>query len=186
MAMSEENPWTTLGSEVRYENPWIRLSHHDVLTPGGSPGIYGTVHFKHLALGVVVLDEEMHTWLVGQWRYPLERYSWEIPEGGGDPDVDPLISIKRELKEETGIEAQDWRFLLQIDLSNSVTDEVARIWLATGLSFGEPEPDDTEALALKRLPFEEAYQMALDGRITDAISVAALLRVKLLVEAGAL
>jgi hypothetical protein len=83
--MSEENPWTTLGSDVRYDNPWIRLTHHDVLTPGGSSGIYGTVHFKHLALGVVVLDDELHTWLVGQWRYPLERYSWEIPEGAATP-----------------------------------------------------------------------------------------------------
>jgi len=184
--MSEENPWQTLSGEVRYDNAWITVTHYDVLKPNGEPGIYGTVHFRHLALGAVVLDDEMHTWLVGQYRYPLERYSWEIPEGGGEPDVDPLVSIKRELREETGIEARDWRFLLQLDLSNSVTDEVARVWLATGLSFGEPEPDDTEALTVRRLPFAEAVAMALDGRITDAISVAALLRVKLLLDEGAL
>ncbi|MGE0688839.1 MAG: NUDIX domain-containing protein, partial [Dehalococcoidia bacterium] len=122
----------------------------------------------------------------GQWRFPLERYSWEIPEGGGDPAIDPLVSIQRELREETGIEAAQWRRLLQIDLSNSVSDEVATIWLATGLTFGDAEPDDTESLQLKRLPFDEAYAMALDGRITDAISVAAILRVKLLQLAGEL
>jgi 8-oxo-dGTP pyrophosphatase MutT (NUDIX family) len=175
-----ENPWRTLSSEVRYDNPWISVTHADVITPGGSAGIYGTVHFKSLALGVIVLDSEMHTYLVGQWRYPLGRYSWEIPEGGGDPAVDPLLSIQRELKEETGIEAESWRPLMQIDLSNSVTDEVAMVWLATGLSFGEAQPEDTEALQLKRVPFDEAYAMALDGRITDAISVAALLRLRLL------
>ena len=184
--MSEENPWRTLKSEVRYENDWIAVSHHNVLKPNGEPGLYGTVHFKSVALGVVVLDEEMNTWLVGQYRFPLERYSWEIPEGGGDLNVDPLVSIQRELREETGIEARDWRYLMQLDLSNSVSDEVARVYVATGLSFGAPEPDDTEALAVSRLPFEEAYAMALDGRITDAISVAALLRVKLLIDEGAL
>jgi 8-oxo-dGTP pyrophosphatase MutT (NUDIX family) len=182
----EENPWRTLSTEVRYDNPWIAVTHAEVLTPGGNRGIYGTVHFKGLALGVIVLDEEMNTYLVGQWRFPLERYSWEIPEGGGDPNIDPLVSIQRELREETGIEAAIWRRLMTLDLSNSVSDEVATIWLATGLSFGAPEPDDTEALQLKRLPFEEAYAMALDGRITDAISVAAILRVKLLQVAGEL
>jgi 8-oxo-dGTP pyrophosphatase MutT (NUDIX family) len=178
--MSEDNPWRTLSTEVRYDNAWITISHHDVLRPRGSPGIYGTVHFKHLALGVVVLDDEMNTYLVGQWRYPLQQYSWEIPEGGGEEGIDRLTSIQRELKEETGIEAANWRELFHIHLSNSVTDEVATIYLATGLSFGAAEPDDTEALQLRKLPFEDAYQMALDGRITDAISVAALQRVKLL------
>jgi 8-oxo-dGTP pyrophosphatase MutT (NUDIX family) len=165
---------------VRYDNPWITVRHSDVLKPSGGPGIYGTVHFKSLALGVVVLDDEMHTYLVGQWRYPLGRYSWEIPEGGGDRNIDTLTGIQRELREETGIEAANWRQILVLDLSNSVTDEVATVFLATGLSFGESEPDDTEALQLRRVPFEEAYAMALDGRITDAISVAAILRVKLL------
>ena len=122
----------------------------------------------------------MHTYLVGQWRYPLGRYSWRYPKAGGDPDVDPLLSIQRELREETGIEAASWRQLMRLDLSNSVTDEVAMVWLATGLSFGEAQPEETEALQVKRGPFGEAYAMALDGRITDAISVAAILRVRLL------
>lgn len=182
----EENPWRTLSTEIRYDNPWITVAHSDVINPAGGPGVYGTVHFKSLALGVIVLDDEMNTYLVGQWRYPLERYSWEIPEGGGDPNIEPLVSIQRELREETGIEAAHWRRLLQLDLSNSVSDEVATVWLATGLSFGEASPDDTESLQLKRVPFEEAYAMALDGRITDAISVAAILRVKLLQLAGEL
>nr|ART39905.1 J521 [uncultured bacterium] len=178
--MSEENPWQTLTFNVRYDNPWITVTHHDVLKPNGEPGIYGTVHFKNLALGVIVLDDEMNTWLVGQYRYPLDHYSWEIPEGGGDPVIDPLVSIQRELKEETGIEAQSWRRLLQMELSNSVSDEEAIVFLATDLSFGKATPDDTEDLALKKLPFDEAYAMALDGRITDAISVVAILRVRLL------
>jgi 8-oxo-dGTP pyrophosphatase MutT (NUDIX family) len=178
--MSEDNPWRTLSSEVRYDNAWITVSHQDVLKPNSEPGIYGTVHFKNLALGVVALDDAMNTYLVGQWRYPLGQYSWEVPEGGGDPSIDRLVSIQRELREETGIEASTWRELMQLHLSNSVTDELATIYLATGLSFGEPQPDDTESLQLRKLPFEAAYQMTLDGRITDAISVAALQRVKLL------
>lgn len=182
----EENPWRTLSSELRYENAWVSVRHQDVLKPNGDPGIYGTVHFKNLALGVVVLDEEMHTYLVGQWRYPLKRYSWEIPEGGGDPAVDRLVSVQRELREETGIEAVSWRELMRLDLSNSVSDETATVYLATGLSFGEPQPDDTEALQVRRIPFDDAYQMVLDGTITDVISVAALLRVKLMQLEGAL
>jgi len=177
---NEDNPWRTLSTDVRYDNAWITVRHEDVLKPNGEPGIYGTVHFKNLALGVVVLDDEMNTYLVGQWRYPLQQYSWEIPEGGGDPKIDRLTSIQRELREETGIEAARWRELLQLHLSNSVTDEVATIYLATGLSFGDAHPDDTESLQLRKLPFEDAYQMTLDWRISDAMSVAGLQRVKLL------
>jgi 8-oxo-dGTP pyrophosphatase MutT (NUDIX family) len=151
-----------------------------VITPAGKPGIYGTVHFKHRAVGILPLDGEGYTWLVGQYRYPLQRYSWEIPEGGGDLDADPLESARRELKEETGIEAGRWQKLLELDLSNSVADEHAIVYLATDLSFGPPEPDETEVLEVRRLHLDEACAMATDGRITDVMSVAALLRAKLL------
>jgi 8-oxo-dGTP pyrophosphatase MutT (NUDIX family) len=175
-----QNPWRTLASEVRYDNPWITVVHHDVLGPDGNPGIYGTVHFKAVALGVVALDAEDRVHLIGQWRYPLDRYSWELPQGGGDPAIDPLLGIQRELREEAGLEARDWREILRLDLSNSVTDELAIIWLATGLTVGEPEPEGTEQLVRRVVPFDEALEMCLDGGITDAITVAALLRVKLL------
>jgi 8-oxo-dGTP pyrophosphatase MutT (NUDIX family) len=184
--MSEINPWRTLSSDTRYETPWITVTHHDVLTPSGTAGIYGVVHFKHHALGIVLLDSEMNTWLVGQYRFPLGRYSWEIPEGGGDSN-DRLESARRELKEETGIEAATWRLLFDdLALSNSVSDELATIYLATDLTFGDATPDETERLQLRRLPFDEAVAMALDGRITDIMSVLAILTVHLLQLQGAL
>jgi 8-oxo-dGTP pyrophosphatase MutT (NUDIX family) len=154
------------------------------LTPGGNEGVYGVVHFRHLAIGILPIDADGSTWLVGQYRFPLGRYSWEIPEGGGEPGVDPLVSAQRELREETGIEAKSWTELMQLDLSNSVTDERAYIFLATALAFGVPTPDDTEALTVRRLPFDEAYAMVLDGRITDVTSVAAILRYRLMLDRG--
>jgi 8-oxo-dGTP pyrophosphatase MutT (NUDIX family) len=174
------DPWQTLSSELRYENAWIEVTEHQVINPGGGAGIYGTVRFKHLAVGVLPIDDEGNTWLVGQYRYPLKRYSWEIPEGGGEPGVDPLESAQRELREETGIEAARWQRLVELDLSNSVTDEHAVIYLATGLSFGLPQPEETESLSLMQVGFDEAYEMVRDGRITDAMSVAAILRYRLL------
>jgi 8-oxo-dGTP pyrophosphatase MutT (NUDIX family) len=154
-----------------------------VITPGGSPGIYGTIHFHHLAIGIIPLDDQGNTWLVGQWRYPLGLYSWEIPEGGGDPDLPALESAKRELKEETGIEAASWQLILEMHLSNSVTDEHCFVYLATGLSFGESSPDETERVGSPPA-LEDAYQRVLRGEITDAISVAAILRLKLLLGEG--
>jgi 8-oxo-dGTP pyrophosphatase MutT (NUDIX family) len=182
--VADENPWRTLSSATKYENDWIRVTEHQVLAPSGKPGIYGTVHFKHLAIGVLPVDTEGNLWLVGQHRFPLGRYSWEIIAGGGEPDLDPLESARRELKEEAGIEAANWRRILDLDLSNSVTDQHGFVYLATGLSFGQPEPDDTEALTLRRVPLDEAVAMALDGRITQALSVAAILRLKLLLLDG--
>lgn len=178
-APAPENPWRTLSSEQKYDNRWIEVTEHQVVNPAGDPGIYGTVRFKHLAIGVLPIDDEGNTWLVGQYRYPLGRYSWEIPEGGGAMGIDPLVSAQRELREETGIEAAHWEQLLEFDLSNSVTDEHAIIYIATELSFGLPEPEETEALALMQVSFEEAYERVLEGRITDVISVAAILRYRL-------
>ncbi len=180
------NPWRTLSSEVKYDNAWITVVEHEVLTPGGRPGIYGTVHFKHPAIGVVVLDDEMNTWLVGQFRFPLEGYSWEIPEGGGTIGEDPLDGAKQELREETGIEAARWEMIQEMDLSNSVSDERAYIFLARDLRFGDSAPEDTEQLTVRKMPFEEAYRMVEEGQIRDAMSVAGLTKVRLMLLEGRL
>ena len=172
--------------EVRYETPWIRITHHDVIDPSGREGIYGTVHFKHLAIGVVPLDEDLNTWIVGQYRYPIEAYSWEIPEGGGKRDIPPVESAKRELREEAGIEADHWREILRMDLSNSASDEHAILYLAQGLTFHPPQPDHDEELEVKKLPFEELYGMVVRGEVLDSLTVAAVLKVKLMLMDGSI
>lgn len=169
------NPWTTLRSKQIYDNPWISVREDQVIKPSGDEGIYGVVSFKNLAIGIVPLDEQGHTWLVGQYRYTLAEYSWEIPLGGGKLAVDPLESARRELKEETGLVAQRWRQILTIHTSNSVTDEKGFVYLAEELSQHDPEFDDTEVLQIRRLPLAEAVDMVLRGQITDSISVAGLL-----------
>lgn len=169
------NPWNTLSADTRYENPWIKVVHHEVTDVTGKPGIYGTVHFKNTAIGIIPLDSEMNTWLVGQYRFPLGSYSWEIPEGGGEASATTLDSAKRELREETGITASRWEKILDMHLSNSVTDEKAVIYLAQDLELGESEPEDCEQLVIRKLPFSEALRMALEGEITDAMAVAGLL-----------
>jgi len=176
------NPWTTLTERTAYENPWIRVSHRDVLNPAGGPGIYGVVQFKNTAIGIVPLDDEGCTWLVGQYRYTLGRYSWEIPEGGGPLGTSLLESAQRELLEETGITARRWTPLLEMHLSNSVTDEYGVVYLAQDLAFGESRPEDTEQLHIRRVPFSEAFRMVMDGEITDALSMAAILKIKVLSE----
>lgn len=180
------NPWTTLSSNVEYENPWIRITEHQVLNPSGGEGIYGVVHFKNRATGVVPLDEEGNTWLVGQYRYALDQYSWEIPEGGGALDTDPLTAAKRELQEETGLTAAYWEEILTIHLSNSVCDEIGYLYLARDLKLGEASPEEVEDLVIRKLPFAEALQMVLRSEITDAMSVAAILRIQGMLDAGEL
>lgn len=176
--MSESNPWQVLSEKEIYDNKWIRVTEYDVINPNGGKGIYGKVHFKNLALGIVALDGDLNTYLVGQYRFSLNEYCWEIPEGGGALDTDPLESAKRELLEETGLEARVWTPILKMHLSNSVCDEYAIIYLAQQLEQKESMPDETEKLAVKKLSFEEAWQMVEDGRITDAMSVAAIQKVK--------
>jgi len=174
------NPWTILAERTIYDNKWIGLTEYDVLNPNGGKGIYGKVHFKNLAIGVLPLDEELNTWLVGQYRFPLNAYSWEIPEGGGDPAVAPVESAQRELLEETGLVAKEWTEIMEMHLSNSVSDEKAILFLARGLEQREPEPEETEQLVVRKVPFEEAYRMVMEGAITDSMSVAAILKVKLM------
>ena len=182
----EKNPWVIKGEKKVYANPWISVTEYDVINPSGSKGIYGKVHFKNLAVGVMVLDEFENTYLVGQYRFALKAYSWEIPEGGVKLGEDSLDGAKRELLEETGLKATNWIHLLQLHLSNSVSDELAIIYLATGLTQHEAKPEETEQLVVKKLPFEEAFQMVELGTITDAISVASILKLKLLLEKGVL
>lgn len=180
MANPNINPWQTLSETGIYDNPWISLTEYQVINPGGGPGIYGKVHFKNLAIGIMVLDEENFTWLVGQYRYPLNQYSWEIPEGGGPLEEDPLISAQRELLEETGITARSWLVIQKMHLSNSVSDELAIIYLARDLSFGQASPEETEQLAIRKIPFSQAFNMVLNGEIMDSMSVAAILKVNAL------
>jgi len=181
-SMEERNPWTTIESRKIYDNNWIGLTEHQVINPSGGKGIYGEVHFKNLAIGILPLDEELNTWLVGQYRFPLKAYSWEIPEGGGPLGSDPLDSAKRELLEETGLSATDWVELQRMHLSNSVSNELAIIYIARGLSMGIAQPEETEELRLRKLPFQEAYEMVLNGEITDSMSVAAILRTKIILQ----
>ncbi len=180
MTISKKGPWTILSQKEVYENPWIKLTHHEVLTPAQTPGIYGLIHYKNLAIGVVPVDAEGHTYLVGQYRFPLDAYSWEIPEGGGLHGIDPLKSAARELREETGLVARRWRKILEADLSNSVSDERAVAYLAWGLTPGESEPEVTEELVVKRVPLAEAFRMVEAGEIRDALSVLSLQAVRLL------
>jgi 8-oxo-dGTP pyrophosphatase MutT (NUDIX family) len=174
------NPWKTKSIKTVYENNWIEVEHHEVLNPSGNDGIYGKVHFKNLAIGIIPLDENNNTWLVGQYRYPLNKYSWEIPEGGGTIGIEPIESAKRELLEECGLVANEWTEILQMHLSNSVSDELAIIYVAKGLTQKEAEPEDTEQLQIKKLPFNQIFEMVMNGEITDSMSVAAILKLKLL------
>jgi len=181
MINTKKNPWVTLSKKEVYANPWISVSHREVLNPAGGDGIYGVVSFKNIAVGILPLDEDYNTWLVGQYRYTIEQYSWEIPEGGCPIDTDPLASAKRELKEETGLVAQAWSPLIEIHTSNSVTDEYAIIYIAKQLRQETAEPEDTEELLVKKVPFSKAVEMVMNGEITDSMSVAAILKAQVLI-----
>jgi 8-oxo-dGTP pyrophosphatase MutT (NUDIX family) len=173
-----KNPWTTLSGEVKYDNQWITVTEYQVLNPSGGKGIYGKVHFKNKAIGIVAVDDALNTWLVGQYRYTLNAWHWEIPEGGGDPREDPKESAKRELQEETGLIAKSWTEIIHLHTSNSVTDEEGHIFLAEDLQEGSSALEETEAdLKVWKLPLKDALEMVLAGKITDAMSVMAILKV---------
>jgi 8-oxo-dGTP pyrophosphatase MutT (NUDIX family) len=175
------NPWKVTGEKEVYDNPWIGLTEFKVLNPAGNPGIYGKVHFKNRAIGVFPLDDELNTYLVGQYRFTINQYSWEMPEGGGPLDEQPLDAAKRELLEETGLKAKYWTELQHIHLSNSVSDELGIIYLARGLEQFEAEPEETEQLIVNKVPFNQVYRMVCNNEITDSLTVAAVLRVQLLI-----
>lgn len=180
----QQNPWTVLGEEEVYDNPWIGVTEYDVLNPKGGKGIYGKVHFKNWAIGVIPIDAEGNTYLVGQYRFVLDRYSWEIPEGGGPLGTNPLESAKRELKEETGLVAGEWTQIQELHLSNSVSDEYGVIYLARNLKQEASMPEETEQLIVKKVSFAELYSMVEKGEITDSITVAAALKVRIMILEG--
>jgi 8-oxo-dGTP pyrophosphatase MutT (NUDIX family) len=177
MAQEEiKNPWTTLSGEDKYENRWIRVTEYQVINPGGGRGIYGKIHFKNKGIGIIPVDNEGNTWLVGQYRYTLNEFHWEIPEGGAPLNEDTLEAAKRELKEETGLTAKKWTRLLRMNTSNSVTDEECLIYLAEDLQQGESELEDTEAdLKVRKVPLKEALDMVVRGEIADSMSMMGLL-----------
>jgi 8-oxo-dGTP pyrophosphatase MutT (NUDIX family) len=174
-------PWRRLQVQPVYDNAWISVTHENVITPAGTDGIYGVVHFKTRAIGIIPIDNENHTWLVRQFRYTLKQDLWEIPMGSGGLDEEPLLAAQRELREETGIQARNWQEIMRLHISKSVTDEEGVIFVARDLQQGIQQLEHTEAdLEKLRLPLDEAIQWVLDGKITDVISCAALLKVRVL------
>ena len=184
MSSIESNPWERVSRRVAYENPWIEILHDDVVRPDGKPGIYGVVHFRHLAIGVVPLDASDRVLLVGQFRYTMNHYSWEIPEGGGDFDEFPEAAARRELAEETGYVGGEWRELCRAELSNSVSDEVTILFAASGLEAGPASPEGTEQLQLRWVAFDEVMTMIARGEIADAMTILAMQQLALERAAG--
>jgi len=184
MRNPEDNPWKITAEKTIYDNPWIGLTEYQVINPSGNPGIYGKVHFKNIAIGVVPLDEQLNTYLVGQYRFATGAYSWEIPEGGGPLGIDPLDSAKRELLEETGLKASNWHEIQRMHLSNSVSDELCIIYVARGLEQHDAEPEETEQLVVRKVAFSEVYQMACRGEILDSVTIGAVLKVQLMLTEG--
>lgn len=173
--MSTENNWKTVNSKTVYENAWLELDHREVINPSGNDGIYGLVKFKNKAIGILPIDSDGKIYLVGQFRYAIDEYSWEIPEGGGAMEGDPLDAAKRELKEETGLVAKSWTKLARIHTSNSATDEEGLLYIAEDLTQMEAEPEDTEVFQVRRIHLSEAVEMVMSSAITDSLSVCAIL-----------
>jgi 8-oxo-dGTP pyrophosphatase MutT (NUDIX family) len=182
---SRRNPWKTRSSRTVYENAWLRLREDDVLRPDGQAGIYGVVELRP-SVGVIALNARREIVLVGQWRYPLGRYSWEMPRGGSMPGESDLEAVaRRELREETGVEAGRWESLGAVDVNNGVTTDVEHLFLATDLQDGEAHQDPEEEIELRWLPFDDAVQMILRGEITEVCTVAAILLAAGRLKAGA-
>lgn len=170
------NPWVKLSAENKYENNWIKIIEHQVINPAGNNGIYGVVHFKTHAVAVIPLDDDNNTWIVGQYRYPLDSYEWEVVEGGCPEGTSPAETAKRELIEEVGLSAENLELILEMQLSNSTTDEISYTFIARGLTYVGKKPEEDEKLTIKKLPFAEVYQMVIRGEIRDALSVASILK----------
>ncbi|HET9959393.1 MAG TPA: NUDIX hydrolase [Polyangiaceae bacterium] len=183
--MDEKNPYQVRGCRQIYDNPWITVREHAITTPSGREGIYGVVEFKNQAVGVVPY-EAGRIWLVGQYRFPLSAYSWEIPEGGAPHDEAPEACAHRELLEETGLRARRLDKLFSMHLSNSVSNEIAHVFLARELEHGEAQPEDTEQLVVRPVTLSEALALVLSGEITDSMSVAAVFRLELMRREGQL
>ena len=172
----KRGPWRVLASRQVYENAWIRVREDDVVRPDGKPGIYGVVEFQGLAVAIVALTDDEQVYLVGQYRYPTDTYSWEVVEGTSEAGEEPLTAAKRELSEETGLTAAEWTPLGRCQFSNSSTDQIGYLYLARGLTPGEAHPDETEDLAVKVVPLADAVAMSLSSEIDDAFSIIGLFR----------
>jgi len=174
--LDQINPWKKISSKNIYKNPWFSLREDQVISPGGKESVYGVVETSP-AIAIIPITNNLETYLVGQYRYPLNMYSWEVPEGGAYPDESNLEAAKRELKEETGLKAQKWTSLSSLFTSNSITNEIGHIYMAEGLVNGESEPEHTEDLNVKMVPFLEAYQMVLNYEIKDSLAIIGIMRV---------
>lgn len=172
-----KNPWKTISKKIHYESAWIRTEEHEVINPAGKPALYSMTHFKNIAVAVIPLDDENNTWIVGQFRYPTQSYEWEVCEGGCPEGTDPVETAKRELIEECGIMAEYLTPVLEMQLSNSATDEISYTYIARGLSMTNNNPEESEQLTVRKLPFIELFEMAMNGAIKDALSVASILKV---------
>jgi 8-oxo-dGTP pyrophosphatase MutT (NUDIX family) len=170
------DPWIVKGVTHAFENDWFRIDEHDVVRPDGAPGYYGVVRIRRVAVGVLPIDAEGGVHLVGQWRFPLGRYSWEMPEGGAEPGEDVRLCAERELAEETGLTARSLIKVLEMDVSNSITDEQAVMFLATDLTEGQAQPEPTEVLRRRRAHFLDVLARVASGAIRDSLTVAAVLR----------
>lgn len=184
--MSAKNPWKIKSKKIVYENQWVRLDVSDVVNPNGGDGIYSVLHFKNYAIAILAIDDNYDTWIVGQYRFPLEKYSWEIPEGGGDLNISPLESAKRELLEEAGLKAETWIKIQEFSLSNSATDEWGIIYVAKNISIHESNPEETEQLELKKISFNILYEKVMNGEIHDGLTIMAVLKTKILIDEGKL
>jgi 8-oxo-dGTP pyrophosphatase MutT (NUDIX family) len=182
MIDENKNPFKKIEEKIVYENKWITVKHADIITPKNTNGIYGTVHFKNYAIGIIPIDKNGYTYLVGQYRFALENYSWEIPEGGGPLNEDILNSAKRELQEEVGFFAQKWTKIAELNTSNSVTDEVGIIFVAQDLEQTNTAHEETEELQIKKIHLSDAIDWALNGKIKDAIALIGLLKLKILID----
>lgn len=174
------NPWKVIKEKLVYDNPWINVTEYDVVNPSGNNGIYGKVHFKNTAIGIVALDADQNIYLVGQYRFVLNCYSWELPEGGCPLGETYIDAAKRELLEETGLIASNWKQILHAHLSNSVCDEYCVIFLATGLQQSVAAPEDTEDITVKKIPFSEVVKLVNNGSITDSVSIMAIQKIQLM------
>lgn len=179
-----KNPWKKISGEVKYDNPWITVIEDKVKNPAGNDGIYGVVHFKTYAVAIIPLDEENNTWIVGQYRYPLSSYEWEVVEGGCPEGTSPIETAHRELIEEVGLRAEKMDLILEMQLSNSTTDEISYTYIARGLKYIGEKPEEEEQLIIRKLPFDEVYRMVLHGVIRDSLSVASVLKAKILLNEG--